>query len=95
MKTYTPELDPAALDRLREYALLFADDFPHARPALWAPVYLQGLLIDGERKSIEPLSGRVTLPANLAVKDPVAVPSPRSIEISQQELPPDCRQDRD
>ena len=69
MKTYTPELDPAVLDRLRDYALLFADDFPHARPALWAPVYLQGLLIDGERKSVEPLSGRVTLPAELAVKD--------------------------
>jgi SRSO17 transposase len=70
MKTYTPELDPTVLDRLRAYALLFADDFPHARPALWASVYLQGLLIDGERKSIEPLSGRVTLPHELAVKDP-------------------------
>ena len=69
MKTYTPELDPAALDRLRDYALLFADDFPHARPALWASVYLHGLLIDGERKSTEPLSGRVTLPEGLAVKD--------------------------
>jgi SRSO17 transposase len=29
-------------------------------------VYLQGLLIDGERKSTEPLSGRVTLPDELA-----------------------------
>src|SRR5215210_3485109 len=70
MKTYTPELDPAVLGRLRDYATLFADEFPHARPALWASVYLQGLLIDGERKSIEPLSGRVTLPEELAVKDP-------------------------
>jgi SRSO17 transposase len=70
MKTYTPELDPAVLDRLRDYALLFADEFPHARPALWASVYRQGLLIDGERKSIEPLAGRVALPAELAVKDP-------------------------
>src|SRR5436190_15458044 len=69
MKTYTPELDPAVLDRLRDYALLFAEDFPHARPALWASVYLQGLFLDGERKSIEPLSGRVTLPEGLAVKD--------------------------
>jgi SRSO17 transposase len=70
MKTYTPELGPAVLGRLRDYATLFADEFPHARPALWASVYLQGLLIDGERKSIEPLSGRVTLPEELAVKDP-------------------------
>src|SRR4051794_20016212 len=69
MKTYTPELTPAVLDRLRNYACLFAEDFPHAKPALWASVYLQGLLLDGERKSIEPLSGRVTLPGGLAVKD--------------------------
>src|SRR5262245_1000788 len=70
MKTYTPEIDSAALDRLRDYAKVFADDFPHAKPALWASVYLQGLLIDGERKSVEPLSGRVTLPDELAlVKD--------------------------
>jgi SRSO17 transposase len=69
MKTYTPELDPAVLDRLRDYALLFADEFPHARPALWASVYLQGLLLDGDRKSVEPLSRRVSLPGGLAVKD--------------------------
>ena len=70
MKTSTPELDPAVLGRLRDYALLFADDFPHARPALWASVYLQGPLLDGERKSIEPLSRRVSLPEGLVVKDP-------------------------
>src|SRR5262245_29412573 len=69
MKTYTPELSPAVLGRLRDYAGLFADEFPHARPALWASVYLQGLLIDGERKSIEPLSRRVRLPDGLDVKD--------------------------
>src|SRR5215467_14172683 len=70
MKTYTPELDAAALDRLRDYAALFADVFPQAKPARWAGVYLQGLLLDGERKSIEPLSRRVTLPEGLASKDP-------------------------
>src|SRR4051794_25071275 len=70
MKTYTPELDPAVLDRLRDYAALFADDFPQAKPALWAGVYLRGLLLDGDRKSIEPLSRRVTLPEGLTSKDP-------------------------
>src|SRR6184192_3025080 len=70
MKTYTPELDPAVLDRLRDYATLFADDFPQAKPARWAGVYLQGLLLDGERKSIEPLSRRVRLPQDLPSKDP-------------------------
>jgi SRSO17 transposase len=70
MKTYTPDLDPAALSRLREYAALFADDFPQAKPARWAGVYLHGLLADGDRKSIEPLSHRVPLPAGLTSKDP-------------------------
>jgi SRSO17 transposase len=70
MKTHTPDLAPAVLDRLRDYAALFADDFPQAKPARWASVYLQGLLLDGERKSIEPLSRRVTLPEGLAVRDP-------------------------
>jgi SRSO17 transposase len=70
MKTYTPDLDPAVLSRLRDYAALFAADFPQARPARWAGVYLQGLLTDGDRKSVEPLSRRVTLPDGLTSKDP-------------------------
>jgi SRSO17 transposase len=70
MKTYTPDLDPGVLDRLHDYAALFAADFPQAKPARWAGVYLQGLLLDGDRKSIEPLSRRVTLPDGLASKDP-------------------------
>src|SRR4051812_27160181 len=70
MKTYTPDLDPAVLARLREYAALFAADFPQAKPARWAGVYLHGLLTDGDRKSIEPLSHRVTLPDGMASKDP-------------------------
>jgi SRSO17 transposase len=70
MKTFTPELDPAVLDRLRNYAALFAPDFPQSKPARWAGVYLQGLLLDGERKSVEPLSHRVTLPEGLDSKDP-------------------------
>src|SRR5438132_6983286 len=70
MKTYTPELDPAVLQRLSDYAALFAADFPQAKPAGWSGVYLQGLLLDGERKSIEPMARRVTVPAELEVKDP-------------------------
>ena len=69
MKTYPPELDPAALQRLSDYAALFAADFPQAKPARWSGVYLQGLLLDGERKSIEPMAGRVTLPADLHADD--------------------------
>src|ERR1700736_5095518 len=69
MKTYTPELEPAVLQRLADYAALFAEDFPQAKPARWSGVYLQGLLLDGERKSIEPMAGRVTLPADLHADD--------------------------
>jgi len=69
-KTDTPELTPEVLDRLEDYAHVFRDDFSHKKQALWSGVYLQGLLHDGERKSIEPLSARVTLPPNLDAKDP-------------------------
>src|SRR3954468_23991833 len=69
-KTYTPELTPEVLDRLRDYADVFRDDFSHEKQAAWSGVYLQGLLHDGERKSIEPLSRRVTLPPELNAKDP-------------------------
>ncbi len=70
MKTLTPDLSPAVLDRLRRYAARFAPDVPQSKPARWAGVYLRGLLADGERKSIEPLSRRVALPAGLASRDP-------------------------
>jgi SRSO17 transposase len=69
-KTFTPELAPEVLDRLEDYASLFRDEFSHKKQALWGGVYLQGLLHDGERKSIEPLSGRVQLPTDLNAKDP-------------------------
>jgi SRSO17 transposase len=68
--TYTPDLGPGVLDRLRDYAAQFADDFPQAKPAQWAGVYLEGLLLDGDRKSVEPPSRRVTLPAGRASRDP-------------------------
>ena len=70
MKTFTPRLGPAVLTRLREYAARFAPDFPQSKPARWASVYLHGLLADGERKSIEPLSRRVTLLPGLTSRDP-------------------------
>src|SRR3954452_14612183 len=70
MKAHTPELGPAVLDRLRDYAAQFADDFPQAKPAQWAGVYLEGLLLDGDRKSVEPLARPVTLPAGLTSRAP-------------------------
>ncbi|MBV8317485.1 MAG: IS701 family transposase [Planctomycetaceae bacterium] len=67
-KTYTPELTPDVLERLHQYAQIFHHDFGHKRQATYNGIYLQGLLHDGERKSIEPLSRRVTLPPDLTIK---------------------------
>src|SRR4051812_48990587 len=68
-RTYTPELAPEVLDRLDAYAARFRDDFNRPRQAAYSGVYLQGLILDGERKSIEPLARKVTLPPGLQVKD--------------------------
>ena len=70
-KTYTPELTPEVLDRLRDYAELFRDDYRYDAQRSWSGVYLRGLLQDGDRKSIEPMMARVPLPAELLdIKDP-------------------------
>jgi SRSO17 transposase len=69
-KTYTPELTPDVLRRLDDYAARFRQAFGTDRPARWSGVYLAGLIQEGERKSIEPLSRRVALPPELRVKDP-------------------------
>jgi SRSO17 transposase len=70
-KTYTPGLTPEVLDRLREYAAPFRDDFRYDTQHAWSGVYLRGLLQDGDRKSIEPMMARVPRPAQLlSIKDP-------------------------
>lgn len=58
-RTYTPQLAPAVLDRLATYAGRFRRHFKHSKQAVHCSAYLQGLLLDGERKSIEPMSRRV------------------------------------
>jgi SRSO17 transposase len=70
-KTYTPELPPEVLVRLRDYANQFGDLFRYAPQFAWSGVYLRGLLQNGERKSIEPMAARVPLPLELShIKDP-------------------------
>src|ERR687885_2116558 len=58
-RTVTPELDPEVLDRLHAYAREFRPQFQRIDQYLHGRTYLHGLLLDGERKSIEPLSRRV------------------------------------
>src|SRR3954471_24649449 len=70
-KTYTPELAPEVLLRLRAYAEQFQDLFRYPAQSAWSGVYLRGLLEDGERKSIEPMAARVPRPPQLLdIKDP-------------------------
>lgn len=56
------ELDADVLERLDEYAGEFMADFGLIVRRNWAGVYLQGLLLNGERKSIQPLAQRVNVP---------------------------------
>jgi SRSO17 transposase len=58
-QTVTPELDPEVLARLHAYAREFRPLFQRIDQYLHGRTYLHGLLLDGERKSIEPLSRRV------------------------------------
>src|SRR3954465_8966588 len=70
-KTYTPELAPEVLLRLRDYAARFQDLYRYPAQFSWSGVYLRGLLQDGQRKSIEPMAARVPRPAELLdIQDP-------------------------
>jgi SRSO17 transposase len=60
--TPVAELESDALERLEEYVAEFAGGFGYITRTRWAGFYLQGLFLDGERKSIEPLSRRVSVP---------------------------------
>jgi len=56
------ELEADVLERLEDYVAEFAGGFGYITRTRWAGIYLQGLFLDGERKSIEPLSRRVSVP---------------------------------
>jgi SRSO17 transposase len=58
-QTITPDLDADAVERLYTYALAYRPLFGRSDRYKQGRVYLHGLLLDGERKSIEPLSRRV------------------------------------
>ncbi len=67
--TALPVAESESLRRLDAYVGLFRDAFRRRDQARWAFVYLQGLLLPGERKNVESLAGRVALPPDLAVSD--------------------------
>src|SRR3712207_9378673 len=57
-RTGTPEVGAEVVERLHAYALEYRPLFPRSDQFRQGRVYLHGLLLDGERKSIEPLSRR-------------------------------------
>jgi SRSO17 transposase len=61
--------EPGWLERLDDYVDLFRDDFRRRDQIRWASVYLQGLLLEGDAKTIGSLARRVLLPPDLVVED--------------------------
>ena len=53
------------LERLDDYVDLFRDDFRRRDQIRWASVYLQGLLLEGQTKTIGAMARRVLLPPDL------------------------------
>ncbi|MBV9325958.1 MAG: IS701 family transposase [Chloroflexi bacterium] len=62
MSAPTVELGADVLERLHDYVAELAEGFDRITRHYWAGVYLQGLLLDGERKSMQPLAQRVSVP---------------------------------
>jgi SRSO17 transposase len=62
-KRTTPKITPARLRRMRKRLVAFAEDvfasLPRTDQRARAETYLRGLLLDGKRKSIEPMATRL------------------------------------
>jgi SRSO17 transposase len=62
-KHTTPKITPARLRRLRKRLVAFAEDvfasLPRTDQRARGESYLRGLLLDGKRKSIEPMAARL------------------------------------
>ena len=58
-------MKPKELARVRERLLAFAEEMfaslPRSDQRRWGEVYLRGLMLDGRRKSIEPMAARYVL----------------------------------
>ncbi|HYZ62487.1 MAG TPA: IS701 family transposase, partial [Acetobacteraceae bacterium] len=63
------------LGELERWSEPFLDALDHPARRHWAPYYLRGLLLPGERKSIQPMAARLGLPAHDQLHNFVASPA--------------------
>jgi len=63
------------LDELAAWSKPFLDALEHPARRHWAPYYLRGLLLPGERKSVQPMATRLGLPAHDQLHNFIASPS--------------------
>ena len=63
------------LDELAAWSEPFLDALEHPARRHWAPYYLRGLLLPGERKSVQPMATRLGLPAHDQLHNFIASPS--------------------
>jgi SRSO17 transposase len=63
------------LDELEAWAEPFLEALGHPARRRWAPLYLRGLLLPGERKSVQPMAIRLGLPAHDQLHNFVASPA--------------------
>lgn len=71
MQTHTPQLDPRVLERLKSYAERFSPAFRRKGYLDWAYLFLVGFILEGERKSVEPLVNRVSWLPECKGQDPI------------------------
>ena len=67
--------DEGWLDQLEGWSEPFLDALGHPARRHWAPLYLRGLLLPGERKSVQPMAARLGLPAHDQLHNLVASPA--------------------
>jgi SRSO17 transposase len=63
------------LDELEAWSEPFLEALGHPARRHWAPYYLRGLLLPGERKSVQPMSARLGLPAHDQLHNFVSSPA--------------------
>ena len=63
------------LDELEAWSEPFLEALGHPARRHWAPYYLRGLLLPGERKSVQPMALRLGLPAHDQLQHFIASPA--------------------